>query len=95
MKAPYKKDLVHKIALYSLLQKLLSDPVIANNIYFKGGTCASMLGYLDRFSIDLNFDLLGKSKKNQLRQLIYQVISKLNYEIKDESKDNLQFFLKY
>jgi len=63
MKIPRQTEMPHKLALYSLLQKLLSDPFIANNIYFKGGTCAAMLNYLDRFSIDLDFDLLDKSKK--------------------------------
>lgn len=29
---------------------------------FKGGTCASMLGWLDRFSVDLDFDYAGDKK---------------------------------
>ena len=95
MKVPRQTEMPHKLALYSLLQKLLSDPFIANNIYFKGGTCAAMLGYLDRFSVDLDFDLLDKSKKIQLRQSIHRVIKNLGYNIKDESRQHLQFFLKY
>ena len=95
MNIPRQTEMPHKLALYSLLQKLLSDPFIANNIYFKGGTCAAMLNYLDRFSIDLDFDLLDKSKKIQLRQSIHQVIKNLGYSIKDESRQHLQFFLKY
>lgn len=95
MKIPRKKDMPHKLTMYRLLDKLLDSAFIANNIYFKGGTCAAMLGFLDRFSIDLDFDLLDKSKKKQLREAIHQIAVDLNFTIKDESANNLQFFFKY
>jgi len=95
MKVPKKSDIAHKLALYNLLKELLSSSYISNNIYFKGGTCASMLGYLNRFSIDLDFDLIDKEKKEKLRSLIHKIFKKLNYKVKDESKKNLQFFVKY
>lgn len=95
MKVPRKSDIPHKLALYKLLGELLADAFIAKNIYFKGGSCASMLGYLDRFSVDLDFDLVDKSKKDRLRQSIHKIFKKINYVIKDESKNHLQFFLKY
>ncbi|MBN1373781.1 nucleotidyl transferase AbiEii/AbiGii toxin family protein [Candidatus Dojkabacteria bacterium] len=95
MEVTRRQDMPHKIALYSLLDALLSNPVIATNIYFKGGTCASMLGFLDRFSIDLDFDILDKTQKPILRKAIHKIISQLGYTIKDESKEQLQFFLKY
>lgn len=95
MKVPRKKDIPHKLAMYRLLDKLLSNPFVANRIYFKGGTCASMLGWLDRFSIDLDFDLPDKKDKGQVREEIYGVIDDLGYKIEDQSKEHLQFFLKY
>jgi len=95
MKVPKKSDIPHKLALYKLLEELLSDAFIANNVYFKGGSCAAMLGYLDRFSIDLDFDLLDRSKKKQLRGSIHKILKKVDYQIKDESQKHLQFFIKY
>lgn len=95
MKVPRKSEILHKLAMYRLLERLLANPMIANHIYFKGGTCAAMLGYLDRYSIDLDFDLINKSMKDSLRQEIHQVIKSLNYTIKDESTKHLQFFIKY
>ena len=43
-----------------ILSAIYSDIYLAKNLYFKGGTCASMLGYLDRFSVDLDMDFVGK-----------------------------------
>lgn len=62
---------------------------------FKGGTYASLRGVLDRFSIDLDFDLPDRSKKEDIRKRCYEIFTKLELEIKDESKRHLQFFLKY
>lgn len=95
MRVPRKSEIPHKIAMYELLDGLLSNPLIANNLCFKGGTCASMLGCLDRFSVDLDFDLPDRSEKEAVREEIYKVIDKLRFEVKDESRKYLQFFLKY
>ncbi len=95
MKVPHQQDILHKLALYRLLGSLLDDPLVATSIFFKGGTCAAMLGYLDRFSVDLDFDLLDKSKKMELRLVLSQIFKDLDYMVKDESQQHLQFFLKY
>ena len=85
----------HKIQLYRLLSKLIDDNDISSNIFFKGGTCSSMLGFLDRFSVDLDFDLKIGADKKVIRKKLYSIFKKLNLTIKDESKEALQFFLKY
>jgi predicted nucleotidyltransferase component of viral defense system len=85
----------HKAQLYRLLIRLLDDPEIASNIFFKGGTCSAMLGFLDRFSVDLDFDLKKGSNKNKLRKKLHKIFDDLNLKIKDESKNALQFFLLY
>ena len=95
MKVPQKKEIPHKLAMYRLLDKLLSNSFVAKEIYFKGGTCAAMFGYLNRFSIDLDFDLLDKLKKDKLRTEIHKIAEGLGFKIKDESKKHLQFFFKY
>ena len=50
---PKPEDAIHKIQLYRLLTAILDSPLLARHVYFKGGTCASMRGLLDRFSVEL------------------------------------------
>jgi predicted nucleotidyltransferase component of viral defense system len=52
------QDILHKSYLHRVLAEIVDHPVLSQALAFKGGTCAAMLGYLDRFSIDLDFDVL-------------------------------------
>lgn len=89
------EDIKHKNQMYRLLQEILQNSILSNNLYFKGGTYAVLRGVLDRFSIDLDFDLPNIDKKDEIRLQCYKIFKKLDLEIKDESKNYLQFFLKY
>ena len=95
MLSPEQKKSYHKAQLFRLLINLADDKTLAPSIYFKGGTCSTMLGYLDRFSVDLDFDLKKGADKKLLRLKLHQIFKRLNLTIKDESKKALQFFLKY
>ena len=92
---PRPEDAKHKNQMYRLLAEILSDIYLAQRLQFKGGTYASLREVLDRFSIDLDFDLPNKEDKNAVRQRCYNIFKKLNLSIKDESRKHLQFFLKY
>lgn len=92
---PKPSDAIHKIQMYRLLKEILDNAYLSQNLYFKGGTCASMLNYLDRFSFDLDFDLKKGVNKNEARKKLDEIFRKLEFEIKDESKLALQFFLRY
>lgn len=92
---PQLKDIRHKNQMYRLLREILGNSLLVNYLRFKGGTYAALRGVLDRFSIDLDFDLPDSKKKDELRNECYKVFKKLSLEIKDESKNYLQFFLKY
>jgi predicted nucleotidyltransferase component of viral defense system len=92
---PSKREIEHKKQLFLLLREILKDPFLSQNLMFKGGTYASLRGVLDRFSVDLDFDLPNKEKKEEIREKCYDIFKKLDLEIKDESKKHLQFFLKY
>ncbi len=85
----------HEIWMHRILKEILDNKQLSMNIFFKGGTCASMLGYLDRFSVDLDFDLNKNIDKDVFRKIFHDIFKQLNLEIKDESKTALQFFLKY
>jgi len=93
---PSPKEAIHKAWLYRLLSAIYDNQVLANSLYFKGGTCAAMLGFLDRFSIDLDFDYM--KKKDNLpatRKELELVFKKLGLIIKDKSQKTPQYFLKY
>ena len=92
---PRPADALHKAWLYRLLIGLIDNSKINREIYFKGGTCASMLDFLDRFSVGLDFDLDGQADKVLLRRELHQLFGRLGLKIKDESQRALQFFLKY
>lgn len=90
-----KQNALHKAQLYRLLVCFLDDEKTAPHIFFKGGTCTAMLGFLDRFSVDLDFDLQKGANKQKLRRELHTIFKDLGLEISDESKPALQFFLKY
>lgn len=96
MKTIKTQDVLHKAWLYKILSAVYSDIYLAQNLYFKGGTCASMLGYLDRFSVDLDMDFVGKvGDMPAVRERLEKIWVELGLEIKDQSKNTIQYFLKY
>lgn len=96
MMLPNKKDAIHKAWLYRVLEAVADDSYLAKTLYFKGGTCASMLGWLDRFSVDLDFDFNGEENEIiQTRTALENIFAKLGLEVKDKSKAGIQYFLKY
>ncbi len=90
-----KEKVRHEIQMQRLLSEILDDKYLSIHVFFKGGTCARMLGLLDRFSVDLDFDLKKGADKDLCREKLYGIFNDLGLEIKDESKRALQFFLKY
>jgi len=63
----------HKSQLYRLLIALIDNNEISPSIFFKGGTCCMLLGFLDRFSVDLDFDLKEGSNKKRLREELHLI----------------------
>jgi predicted nucleotidyltransferase component of viral defense system len=93
---PNPKDAKHKAWLYRLLSGIYDNQLLANSLYFKGGTCAAMRGMLDRFSIDLDFDFVASEKDiDSVRKNLEKVFSDLGLEIKEKSQKVPQYFLKY
>ncbi len=86
---------VHKAWLIRVLTEIADDPEMSGNLRFKGGTCAAMLGWLDRFSVDLDFDVTAGANEKLLRQKFHAIFKKFDLEIKQESKKALEFWVKY
>jgi predicted nucleotidyltransferase component of viral defense system len=96
MPLPNKNDALHKAWLYRLLEAVADENRLENTLYFKGGTCAAMLGWLDRFSVDLDFDYAGSRADIPITRILLEgIFKRLGLEVKDSSKNGLQYFLKY
>jgi len=91
---PKREDAYHKAQLFRLLSEIL-DSRIAKDIYFKGGSAASMLGFLDRFSVDLDFDLKAKADKKIIDINLRKIFQGLDLKISQKSKKSLFYLLKY
>jgi hypothetical protein len=89
------EDILHKSYLNRLLIEIIDRPTLAHNLAFKGGTCCSMLGYLDRFSVDLDFDILKNANETVLRNEFHQVFDYLGFKIAGEFDKVLFFQLRY
>lgn len=92
---PHSSDATHRFQLYRCLIAILDDSLLSQSIIFKGGTCAAMLGYLDRFSLDLDFDLKKMEDKKKLEKRLQVIFSELDFEIKEKSRNELFYVLKY
>jgi len=88
-------DAIHKAYLLRTLTEIVDNPILSTSLYFKGGTCASMMGILDRFSVDLDFDLKVGVDEKELRNEFHKIFKKLGFSLDQESKNALEFFLKY
>lgn len=88
-------DAIHKAYLLRTLTEIIDNPILSNSLYFKGGTCASMMGILDRFSVDLDFDLKIGANEKELRSEFKRIFKKLGFVLQQESQKALEFFLKY
>lgn len=91
------EDSVHRMHLYRLLSEIADNYVVSQNVYFKGGTCASMLGCLDRFSVDLDFDIKPSLTASNavLDKELRKIFRQLDYEVKQKSKNELFYIIKY
>lgn len=87
---------IHKNILFQILKDIYSDTTIAPLLGFKGGTAAFMFYELNRFSVDLDFDLLDDSKEIYVFDRIEQIAKKYG-SIKEMEKKrfNLLFVLSY
>lgn len=93
---PNPQDAIHKVKMCQLLTAIADNPYLASVLYFKGGTCAAMLDWLDRFSIDLDFDYAGTvNDVTKTRKALENIADDLEFSIKDFSKRGIQYFFGY
>lgn len=86
----------HKTILIRILKEIYTDTGIGPLLGFKGGTAAYLFYGLDRFSTDLDFDLLDGKKKNYVFKKIEKIAAKFGtIKEKSDKKNTLLFILSY
>ncbi len=86
----------HKNILIKILKDIYTDATISPILGFKGGTAATLFYNLDRFSVDLDFDLLDSEKEDYVFERVKTIIE--NYgTLKEVQKKrfNLFYILSY
>jgi predicted nucleotidyltransferase component of viral defense system len=76
---------VHKRRMLKILADISANPLLSVNLGFKGGTCCYFIHGLDRFSVDLDFDLLSQDKQAVVLAELDSVLSGYG-ELKMEGK---------
>lgn len=64
---------IHKNIQLQILKDIYTDTSIAPYLGFKGGTAALLFYNLNRYSVDLDFDLLDESKEKELFEKILKI----------------------
>ncbi len=79
---------LHRIILISILKDFFQNASLAPFLGFKGGTAAMLFYELPRFSVDLDFDLLGAPDEEYILSLIKEVLEKYGTVKKLHNKRN-------
>lgn len=66
----------HREKMLNILADISADQVLATNLGFKGGTACYFVYGLDRFSVDLDFDLLDDDRQEDVLKRIDNILSK-------------------
>ncbi len=82
---------VHKTILFQILKDIYSDTSISPFLGFKGGTAALMFYGLDRFSVDLDFDLLDETREDQVFERVISILKK-HGTLKESYKKRFNLF---
>jgi predicted nucleotidyltransferase component of viral defense system len=64
----------HKNVLIRILKDIFTDQTVGPVLGFKGGTAAYLFYGLNRFSVDLDFDLLDKNKEERVFERIKNIL---------------------
>jgi hypothetical protein len=86
----------HKNILVKILKDIFTDSTVGPLLGFKGGTAAFLFYELDRFSVDIDCDLLDARKEDFVFEKVKTILEKYG-KLKDikKKKFNLFFLLAY
>jgi len=81
----------HKNIFIKILKDIYTDNSLGSLLGFKGGTAAYLFYGLDRFSVDLDFDLLEEEKEDYVFEKIEKIVSAYG-QIKAKRKKHYTLF---
>ena len=86
----------HANIMVVILKAIYTDPTISTILGFKGGTAAALFYGLNRFSVDLDFDLLDEDKEDYVFEHVKQILEGLG-TLKEARKKrfNILYLLSY
>lgn len=82
----------HKTILFQILKDIYAETSIAPFLGFKGGTALLMFYGLDRFSVDLDFDLLNEDKGDEIFERVNQIAQRYGL-VRVNTKKRFSYFL--
>ena len=82
----------HKNILLKILKDIYTDTSLGPLLGFKGGTAAYLFYGLDRFSVDLDFDLLDETKEQEVFDKVENIIKKYG-KIKEKTNKRHTLFI--
>ena len=86
----------HKTILIKILKDIYTHPNLGPTLGFKGGTAAHLFYGLDRFSVDLDFDLLDSNHADMVFDEIHRILTKYGrIKTADKKRFSLIFILAY
>lgn len=89
-------QMTHKTVLIRILKDIYSHSEIGPLLGFKGGTAAYLFYDLDRFSVDLDFDLLAAEKEDYVFGEVKSLLEKYGkVKTADKKRFSLIFILAY
>lgn len=83
----------HKNFFLQILKEIYSDPKIGPILGFKGGTAAYLFYDLNRFSTDLDFDLLDPSKEDEVFSRMVNILANFGIIKESHKKKYTLFFV--
>lgn len=81
----------HKGILIRILKDIYTDNTLGPLLGFKGGTAALLFYELNRFSIDLDFDLLDQEKEDYVFERVGKIVATYG-KIKEQKKKRFTLF---
>lgn len=81
---------VHRGIMLQILADISSNSLLANNLGFKGGTACYFVHGLDRFSVNLDFDILDQKKEELIQKQLIKLLKQYG-EIKTRTSIKLKY----
>lgn len=86
----------HKVILIEILKDVFSNSLTSKTLGFKGGTAAFLFYDLDRFSVDLDFDLIDSSTVESVFEELKLILGRHGrIKLADRKRYSLIYILDY